>query len=319
VVRCIKKQVADAEIHYITKEQFYPVIKANPYIDKIHVIRKHVSEVIQDLKAEDYDYIVDLHKNFRSRQICLFLKSRCSTFNKINFRKWLIVNFKINRLPEIHIVDRYFKAVEHLGVTNDQLGLDYFIPSGDQPGPSELPARYRQNYIAWVIGGKHNTKIYPEKRIIEICKKINRPVVLIGGPEDVDKGARIEHASGNHVYNACGKFNLNQSATLVKNSSLVLTNDTGLMHAAAAFKKPIISFWGNTIPGFGMFPYLPGEQMKSHLLEVDGLSCRPCSKLGFKSCPKQHFRCMMDIDAEEVVRLVNGSSRFKDEGSRLKR
>jgi ADP-heptose:LPS heptosyltransferase len=84
---------------------------------------------------------------------------------------------------------------------------------------------------------------------------------------------------------------------------VVLTNDTGLMHVAAAFKKKIISFWGNTVPVFGMIPYKPHPNSKR--FEVEGLKCRPCSKLGHAKCPKKHFKCMNDIDDNKVIHWVN--------------
>jgi ADP-heptose:LPS heptosyltransferase len=305
VVRCLKKHYPDAKVHYLTKKQYLPVIGANPNIDRIFTIKESLNEVFPQLKSENYDHVIDLHKNFRSRMVCLKLKRPCSSFNKINVRKWLVVNFKMDRLPDIHIVDRYFEAVEHLGVKNDLGGLDYFIPGEDDRAYEKLPDSHRDKYLGWVIGGKHNTKIYPEEKVIGICREISHPVVLIGGPDDEAAGNRIAEAAGTHVFNACGTFNLNQSASLVKHAVLILTNDTGMMHVAAAFKKQVISFWGNTLPEFGMVPYLPGEEEKSHILQVKGLSCRPCSKLGYKSCPKKHFRCMMDMDTATVVRLLN--------------
>ena len=301
VVRCLKKQVPDAEIHYLTKKQFVPVLEANPYIDKIYSIKEKITEVIGDLKKENYDQIIDLHKNFRSKGVISTLRKPFSTFSKINIQKWLIVNFKINRLPPVHIVDRYFQAVKKLGVNIDKEGLDYFIPEKDKVDLESLPVLFQKGYIGWVIGGKHNTKIYPEEKVIEVCKKINKPLILLGGPEDAEKGERIRQAVGEKILNSCGKYTLNQSASLVKQSDKIFTNDTGLMHIASAFKKEIFSFWGNTIPEFGMYPYLPGEEIKSHILEMKNLRCRPCSKLGYNHCPKKHFDCMYRIDVDELI------------------
>ncbi|MCK4361595.1 MAG: glycosyl transferase, partial [Bacteroidales bacterium] len=78
--------------------------------------------------------------------------------------------------------------------------------------------------------------------------------------------------------------------------------DTGLMHIAAAFKKQIISIWGNTVPAFGMYPYLPEtEKNKSVIVEIKNLRCRPCSKLGYKKCPKGHFDCMQKITEDKII------------------
>jgi lipopolysaccharide heptosyltransferase II len=305
IIRCLKKQYPDAEIHYLTKEQFLPVLAANPHIDRIFSIRKSINEVIPQLKEVNYDQVIDLHKNFRSKGVIFKLRKRSTSFNKINIKKWFIVRFKIDKLPRIHIVDRYFEAVKNLGIKNDQKGLDYFIPKEDVVHLKTLPSHFQEDYVGWVIGGKHNTKIYPEEKIIEVLKNMYRPVILLGGPEDKEKGERIKKSVGDTVFNACGKFNINQSASLVQQAKKIVTNDTGLMHVAAAFKKEIISLWGNTIPEFGMYPYLPGNEEKSTILEVKGLSCRPCSKLGFEECPKGHFKCMNDIDTQILLQKLN--------------
>jgi ADP-heptose:LPS heptosyltransferase len=295
VVRCLKQQLPGTEIHFLTKKQYFPILEANPYLDKLYGIEEEIDEVIPDLKRENYDQIIDLHKNFRSKGVVLKLHKPSTTFNKINIEKWLIVNFKINRLPKIHIVDRSFQAVEKLGVKNDNQGLDYFIPKKDQVDIKSLPVSHQAGYIGWVIGAKFKTKAFPEDRIIEVCKKIEKPFVLLGGPEDDEKGDRIKKEVGERIYNSCGKFNLNQSASMVKQADKIITNDTGLMHVATAFKKEIISLWGNTIPEFGMYPYMPGFEKRSHIIEVKDLACRPCSKIGFQKCPKGHFKCMRDI------------------------
>lgn len=280
------------------------MIEANPYIDKIFSLEKKIGEVIPVLKKENYDLVIDLHKNLRSKGIILNLRKPSSTFNKINPEKWLIVNLKINRLPHLHIVDRYFRSVSDLGVRNDSLGLDYFIPAMEEVDLKTLPESHRNGYIAWVIGAKHRTKTYPEEKIIEICRRIVKPVILLGGKEDFEKGERIKASAGEHIFNACGGYNINQSASLVRQAEKIITNDTGLMHIAAAFKKEVISLWGNTIPEFGMYPYMPGSEEKSKILEVKGLSCRPCSKLGFEKCPKGHFKCMHEIDTGKLSGLL---------------
>lgn len=295
----------DVEIHYLTKEKFYPVIKANPYISRIHIFKDDLSGVIRSLKNIKFDFIVDLHKNLRSSRIKLALRKPSGTFKKLNFKKWLIVNLKIDKLPDQHIVDRYFGAVQKLGVKNDGKGLDYYIPEEDILQFEDLPPSHVEGFLAFVIGGMHYTKMYPEEKIIELCRMIQIPIVLLGGPGDHDKAERIMEQCSEKIYNACGLFNINQSASIISMASQVVTNDTGLMHIAAAFKKEIFSVWGNTIPGFGMYPYFPRGEERSHIFEVEALTCRPCSKIGYSKCPKKHFRCMMDIDTEKLAGKIN--------------
>lgn len=304
VVRCLHEHVEGSEIHFLTKKAYAEIVENNPHIYKVYTIQKRVSEVMTQLKAEHYDYIVDLHNNLRSWQVMMQLRKPFRSFRKLNVRKWVMVRFKLNFLPPVHIVDRYLDAARAFGIKNDGLGLDFIIPPSQNVALSDLPAPFRDGYIGIVIGGKHNTKILPAERVIELCRLIKLPVVLLGGPEDKARGKQVSHADGVMAYNACGNYNLMQSASLVQQASAIVTNDTGLMHIAAAFQKPIVSVWGNTIPEFGMTPYLVmnGKQMIS---EVKGLSCRPCSKIGFDKCPKGHFKCMLEQDLEAIARFVN--------------
>ncbi|MDP1744427.1 MAG: glycosyltransferase family 9 protein [Bacteroidota bacterium] len=299
MIRCTKQQRPDIEIHYLTKKLFKGILEHNPYITKIHLIEKEVKEVIEDLKKENFDLVVDLHNNIRSLQIKMALGKPSASFKKLNFKKWLLVNFKINKMPATHIVDRYMQTVESLGIKNDTKGLDYFITPENEVNIASLPASHQKGYIGFVIGAKHFTKQLPTEKIISICKKIDQPIVLLGGKEDAGRAELIKNALGASIYNACGKYNLNQSASLIKQATKIISHDTGLMHIAAAFKKEIISVWGNTVPAFGFTPYLPDARSK--IVEVKNLSCRPCSKIGYEKCPKGHFKCMMLIDETEFI------------------
>lgn len=305
IIRCLKNQIAGSEIHYLTKKQFEPVIKANPYLSKIFTIDRSVGEVTDALRREKYDLIIDLHRNFRSAAVKFALQRRYQTFPKVNFRKWLLVNFKIDLLPQVHLVDRYFLAVNKLGVKNDQAGLDYFIPPDDQLKKEHLPELFRNGFVALVIGGRHATKQMPVEKLAELLRLTDKPVILLGGKEDEDTGQLIARLSGDHVWSGCGRYNINQSASILKLSRVVVTHDTGLMHIASAFRKPVISIWGNTVPRFGMYPYMPGDEEKVVYSEVKGLSCRPCSKLGYPSCPKKHFRCMNDQNLNFLISSLN--------------
>ena len=202
-------------------------------------------------------------------------------------------------MPDVHLVDRYLETVRSFGIKNDGKGLDYFIPQKDEINIDSLPPAFHNGYIAMIIGGKHATKQLPAERLIILCKLMSQPVVLLGGPDDRVSGARIAESAGGNVLNLCGSYNINQSVSLVRQSKLVITNDTGLMHAAAAFHKIILSVWGNTIPEFGMSPYMPDTS--SRIFEIKGLYCRPCSKIGYKKCPRHHFRCMLDQDINQIA------------------
>ena len=299
----MKKQVPDAEIHYLTKKEYKSLLSSNPYIDKLHIFEGKLSETISLLKKEKFDYIIDLHHNLRSLLIKLFLFRPSFSFNKINFLKWLIVHLRIDLLPEIHIVDRYLRTLRKFGVQNDNEGLDFFIPEKDIVKMTELPEELKSGYVVFSAGAKHFTKQIPAEKMVEICNKLKQAVIILGGKEDFGKAEIVRQNSTSYIYNGCGKFSINQSASLIQQAKAVITSDTGLMHISAAFHKIIISIWGNTIPEFGMSPYLPDKA--SRMFEVEGLPCRPCSKIGFQECPKKHFDCMKKQNSAEIAEYLN--------------
>lgn len=310
VVRCIRRQYPEAEIHFLVKQSFKPVIAANPHIDVIHTLDKDLNESIASLKKEKFDYVIDLHRNLRTLRVKKALDIPVFTFDKLNFRKWLYVNFKWKVMPDKSIVERYFDGLKLFKVKNDGQGLDYFIPEQQHTRPDDIPFGHSAGFVGCVIGGSYFTKKLPVEKWQEFVQQCPYPVILLGGPEDRDDGDLITAANPAKVYNACGKFNLNESADLVKRARVVVSNDTGLMHIAAAFKKPIVSLWGNTTPEMGMFPYYGFNNLNqnvSHLsvmLEVNNLGCRPCSKIGYHKCPKKHFKCMNNIPVERIIENV---------------
>lgn len=305
VIRCLKEQLPNAVIHFVTKLQYCFIVESNPYVDKVHTLDENLGELIGNLRNENFDYIIDLHNNYRSARIKKGLKVQAFSVNKLNLKKLMLVWLKINKMPEKHMVDRNMDTVKQLGVRNDGKGLDFFIPENDEFKISELPAPFKNGYIAFVIGGTWATKKLPVEKITEICVNTQLPVILLGGKSEYEEGEKILSQSKGNVLNFAGKINLYQSASLVRNSNLVLTNDTGLMHIAAAFKKKILTFWGNTIPDFGMVPYQ--SHQASLNLEVEGLKCRPCSKIGHKKCPKKHFRCMNEMQVKKAVHWIESN------------
>lgn len=302
VIRCLRKKFPDAEIHYLTKTSFTNILIGNPYISKLHAWGKNEKEILQILKEEKFDYIIDLHHNLRTLKIKRFLKpAKHFSFPKLNIQKWLLTALKINVLPDVHIVDRYLQTVQSLGVVNDGKGLDYFIPKKDEVPVTDIPATHSTGYIGIVIGAALNTKKLPIEKLITLCNEIAHPIILLGGPEDFEAGEEIAKHDRIKMYNASGKFNLNESAWIVKKSLLIISHDTGLMHIAAAFQKKVIVIWGNTVPAFGMSPYYGQQENKSQNFEVKKLSCKPCSKIGYAKCPLGHFKCMQQQKIDMIV------------------
>lgn len=305
VLRCLKKQRPDAEIHFLTKAQFRDLVAHSPYVDKVHTLESELDEVLPALKKEGFTEVIDLHHNLRTMKVKRALGVQAYSFPKLNIEKWMLVNLKRDRMPHLHIVDRYMSTVEHLGVKNDGEGLDLFVPPEREVPLSTLPQSHRTGYLALCIGGAHFTKRLPEHKLIELASRITGPVVVIGGPEDQPIARAIADAVGARAFDATGKYDLMGSASLIKQAKSAITHDSGAMHVAAAFRKNTVSMWGNTVPSFGMGPYIPQHPERAQIMEVTGLPCRPCSKIGFDACPRGHFRCMEKQDLAHIATLSN--------------
>lgn len=281
----------DAEIHLITKAGFKSVLGNNPYIEKHWSFEKSILECLNDLKSESFDLVIDLHKNTRSYLLRILLRKPVYSFNKINFWKWLMCAFKINLMPDKHLVDRYFEGLQALHVKNDGKGLDYFFNKNYNFDAiiESLPPKY----IVGVLGAAHYTKQIPLEKWRDLIGSVKFPVVLIGGRKEINLGRQLEMEFPDEFINHAGQFTIEQSAAIIANAFMVISPDTGMMHITAALRKPMHVFWGNTIPQFGMYPYYGTKPGIHRNHEVLNLSCRPCSKLGFPKCPKNHFNCMM--------------------------
>lgn len=302
VVRCLKLQLPDAEIHFLTKEAFKYIYENNPYLDKLHTLKPKLSETIADIKAEKFDLIIDLHNNLRTSIIKFRTQIPSSTYKKDRINKWLALKLKWKTfISADHLVDRYLETVKFLNVRNDGKPIDYYI-SKPYSLTDFLPESHSQKFIAFVIGATHFTKRLPNHKIIEICKGLELPIVLLGGPDVVENAAVIQNAIGNQVYNTCGKTNLDQSVYLVSQAHKVIGFDTGLTHISEAFNRPLASIWGGTTPELlGVQPY----QITDSLVAGVDLPCRPCSKFGLEKCPLGHFKCMENISTREIVTFIN--------------
>lgn len=302
VIRCIYKQMPDAEIHFLSKHAFRAVLENHPYITRHFYLQHSWQLLFHQLKEAQYDYIIDLHHNLRSLRIKQALRSvPHASFNKLNVQKWLLTSMKINVLPDVHIVDRYLATAAALGVVNDGAGLDFFIPDAQRVKSTDIPVSHSAGYIALVIGAAHATKQLPREQLQLLCSLIPHPIILLGGKQERVLGDEIASVDAVKVYNAAGKFSLHESADLLRNAKLVITPDTGMMHIAAALKKKIISIWGSTVPAFGMTPYYGNTAVPHRIFQVAQLSCRPCSKIGYEKCPKKHFNCIRQLNMQEIA------------------
>jgi heptosyltransferase-2 len=308
-IRCSKQQIPGVEFHFLTKASMKAVTEANPYIDHFHYFDKDLNATIKDLKAFQFDYIIDLHKNLRTFQIQKALGVPSLSYQKLSLQKLLLTKLHLNYMPARHIVDRSLDALSALGVVNDGKGLDYFIPKAATLPSNALPAAFQSGYIALVIGASYASKKLPVASLQTLCHKIPYPIVLIGGKEDQEQGAAIEAINPIKIFNACGKFNLHESALLVKQSRTVISHDTGFLYIACAFHKKTVAIWGATAPALQVEPYYPTVKEESKKTNnemyynaiVPNLPCQPCSNYGTKQCPQGHFACMKKQDLQSIA------------------
>lgn len=304
VMRHLKNEVFNgAEVHYLTKKEYASILQASPYIDKVYTIEKSTAEVREQLAHEEYHYIIDLHKNIRSRMVKSHTKVLSFELDKLNWQKWLWVNLGINRMPNKHIVDRYLETIESFGIINDGKGLDYFVSEESEKSIQNILRNSGlDTYYTWVLSAAHEGKRFGNEKVKGLLAHLPYPVVLIGGNEDKELSSFLAREY-EHVFDLCGDTTIDESAAIIKRSKFIISPDTGMMHISAALKKHIISYWGCTHPGLGMSPYMPGDH--SIILQPEGRSKRPCSKLGNRCKYKNQGRCPDAISDQVVVESIN--------------
>ena len=302
LIRALHQQLG-AEVHLVVKANFAGVLANNPYLKAVHVWEDSKAKAcMAALRACEFEQVLDLQHNWRSRRITWHLGLPVKRLHKLNIAKWLLTNFKWDYLPkDLHVVERYLATAAHLGVKADGQGLDYPIAPEAEAQPQRLGLAPEQ-YLALVIGAAHATKRLPEDKLLEFCQILapHYPLVLLGGAEDraVAEGIKAQIPA---VHNLCGQCSFQTSASWLRQAKAVIAHDTGFMHIAAAYYKPIAVIWGNTVPAFGMGPYYGAAHIPKLYLQVPNLACRPCSKIGHKACPKGHFACMRQQDFLAVL------------------
>ena len=306
-IRAAKQQLPNAEIHFLTKPSMRSVTESNPYIDKFHYLDKDLSKTIAALKEANFDYVIDLHKNFRTYKIKRAIGVPTLTYKKLSWQKLLLTKLHLNFMPHRHISDRCVDTLAPLGVVNDGMGLDYFVPSTIQLNNNAIPASHQNGYIALVIGASFASKKLPIEQLQALCLFLKYPVVLVGGKEDIFEGEEVAKVDPVKIFNACGKFSLHESALLVQQSKTVISHDTGFLYIACAYHKKTVAIWGATSPSLQVEPYYPLDMKKEMYFNaiVPNLPCQPCSNYGTKKCPQGHFACMRQQNISLIAANAN--------------
>lgn len=299
LIRTIKKKYPQTQIDFMLKEEYFDLLKNNPYINKILPYSKETSNhpIIQSSNHSEYDLIIDLQNNLRSRRITSKLNSHTVRFKKYSLRKFLFVKTKINlmkKLPSIPV--RY---AETIGLELDNEGVE--IISDKQPNKNLVGL---ENLVGICPGAKHFTKRYPIEFHKELCKLLlekNFNVVLFGGKIDKSICAEISDEIP-QVINLQNEDDILQTVSDMKLCDTIICNDSGLMHVASSLNKKLIAIFGSTVKEFGFMPY----NCKNFIIvENQDLNCRPCSHIGRASCPKSHFKCMKELKPETIFKQIS--------------
>lgn len=311
LIRAVRKRFPEVQLDFAVKEQFVDLLRSNPNIDNITVFNsktgfKGLRAFKRSLKQENYDFVIDLHKNFRSVYLRNGISSgRILKYSKDYFKRSLLVWFGLNFFRKIDPVYlKYFRAVKSLETEDDGLGTEMELtPDAMSRVAEELKKNAYSSdrmMVALCPGAGFPTKRWLEEGYAAagdfFAKRYNALVVFLGSGQDEPVCENVRKAMIEHSVSFCGKLNLQESAGVLKKSSVVITNDTGLMHIAQTQKRPVVAVFGPTVRELGYFPF----PENSFVIEKN-LKCRPCTHNGSIKCPKKHFRCMKDITAKEVI------------------
>ena len=274
------------KIDFITKDEYAQLISANKNVNSFFTFGKNsISDLRKVIKENKYDLIIDLQNNIRSTLLRLFQRGKIVRYKKKNFKKFLLVFFKINLYKEvvpvykkyIFTVKKIFSDIKTEFITSDL----------------NIKIQGNQNYILLCPTSKHFTKTYPKEKFREIIKKYpDRNFYLVSGDNPTEKEICAFIARDNqNVKDLSGNTDYNMLMDLIGNSEFVICNDSGILHLSEAIGKRVIAIFGSTVREFGFYPQLK----ESVVIENKNLKCRPCSRAGKDKCPKKHFRCMNDL------------------------
>lgn len=316
LLRILRKRLPNSQIDFLVRKEYSELVKFNPNVSNVIEFDtakglKGLYEAAKSIKENSYDILLDLHNNLRSNYIKLFSKAKYLSINKRILKRFLLVKFKINLYSNyISVADRYLETIDFLKVDNDNMGLDLYYPETVLEELNEKLNYYNVRDYNYIIGvaptAKHYTKIWEKENYIQllttIANKYNPFIFLFGSNSEEDYIESIAKSIKRNVNKDCvanmaGKLSLIETAALIDKCRVVISNDTGLMHMAAARKRKIVAIFGSTVKEFGFFPY----GTESIIVENNNLKCRPCSHIGRDKCPKNHFKCMKDISVERVL------------------
>lgn len=318
LVRTFRSRFPDCQLDFVVKEEFADLVRFNPHITNTIAFPRNgtfsdVKRLRDRIKQNKYDLIIDIHDSLRSRSVCAGAK-KTVRINKRKLARFLLVKFKFHVYEAFggapNVAERYLEPVQSLGVENDGKGLELFVSGKDAARVRALvhDAGYApgEQFIGVCPSAKHNTKMWLKERFAEAAARLskdhNQAITLFGSTDERTRCTEIEaiiHTLDPEIrtLNLAGKISLTETAAMMDSCSIIITNDTGLMHIASARKRKVVAIFGPTVREFGFFPF----GTASAVVENTQLDCRPCTHIGLAECPKGHFKCMNDISAAQVI------------------
>lgn len=315
-MRILRKRFPQAKIDMVVSTEFEELISANPNITQIILFDRNTGlkgllRLCKKIRGEQYDLIIDIHKKLRSFLICLTSGAKQSvSYNKHSVRRFLLVRFKINRYKEKPFISNlYLKSIEKFGVEDDGGGLEFYITPSKEAVILELlriEGITKQDILIGIAPGAHwHTKRWHKERFIELANLLiqrkNVKIVIFGGKDEVKLSEEIKISLLNKPIIATGQLSLMETAALLKNCKVLITNDTGVLHISAAVKTPVIAIFGPTVGEFGYYPY----RVTNRVISKD-LPCKPCTTKGTSKCPINTFDCMNLVSTNEVLEAIEG-------------
>jgi lipopolysaccharide heptosyltransferase II len=296
----LREQFPKSVIDLVISKEFESLIPIIPAVSTVHIYDKSagplgVRELRRSLKEPDYNYVLDLHNVLRTRILRRGLGRHTRVINKRTFKRWLLVKFKLDRLQnEPDVIGRYFETTKVLEVKDSGKGPILNVRGQRDP-----------KRIAIAPGARHWNKRWPANYFASVAKSLidNRYHIDLHGSENDASICKMvaEQLPPQSFVNFAGKLSLEDVAREIARASAIVTNDSGLMHVAEAVGTRIVSIFGPTVRQFGFAP----RSANAVVVEVQGLYCRPCTAIGLDHCPEKHFRCMMEIEPEQVLTLLN--------------
>ena len=313
IFKRIKEIFPNSLIYVITLPTTAPILFHNPYIHKIIIYDKKGREkgikgllsIIRKVREISPNIVISPHRYLKSALISFLSKADIRIGFKVGLHR-ILYTHTVKRNKESHEVERILSLLSPITKEKER-----YIPPTIYLTHYEILYGLRilrennipiSRLIVFAPGSVWGTKRWPAtyyKELANMLTDIGFHIGIIGGKEDYNIGKEIK-GNNNKIYNFCG-LPIRISSAIISLAKLLVSNDTAPMHIGVALDTPVIAIFGPTIPSFGFAPF---HIHKSKIIEIKGLSCRPCSIHGKKTCPKKHFKCMQEIKPDIIFKEI---------------